>query len=86
MRIKDSVIQAPIEGEILLLDIESGTYFGLTGTGFRIWEILTEGATVDQIVNCLSEEYVVEAHQLRTDVVQFIQTLEEKSLIDGASA
>ena len=48
-------IPAPIahetlDGEVVILDQESGTYFSLTGAGAAIWEHIVAGADDAQIV------------------------------------
>ena len=81
-----SVIHAFVGGEAVLLDVESGLYFGLDEVGARIWQLLVVGATEDSIVDQLLEEYEVERAQLRTDVTSFLTALATKGLIDGSLA
>ncbi len=42
-RPKPNVLVRELGGEAVLLDIETGRYFGLNATGVRIWALLGEG-------------------------------------------
>ena len=75
LRVHQSVISAEIEDETVLLNIETGMYFGIDAVGTRIWQLLQEDATSDEIVNRMLEEYEVEATELRKDVSDFLDLL-----------
>lgn len=81
LTIDETVVQAEVEGEVLLLDVRSGTYFGLEGIGARIWEALAGGTTEDEIICTLQSEYDVDPDQLRGDVVSFLDSLRARGLI-----
>lgn len=81
LRVNESVIQAEVDDEILLLDVEKGTYFGLDGVGTRIWQLLGNGATPEAIVGALGDEYEVDQAQLQADVSCFLDTLQGRGLI-----
>ena len=83
---KASVIHAFVGGEAVLLDVESGLYFGLDEVGARIWQLLVAGATKESVVDQLLEEYDVERSQLHADVTSFLAALAAKGLTEGALA
>ena len=76
----ESVVDAVLGDEAVLLNVESGVYFGLNAIGARIWELLVEGPTQEEIVGRLLDEYDVEAAQLRADIEGFMQALAAKGL------
>jgi hypothetical protein len=76
----ESVVDAVLGDEAVLLNVQSGVYFGLNAVGTRIWELLIEGATQEDIVGRLLDEYDVEPEQLRTDIEGFMQVLAAKGL------
>jgi hypothetical protein len=51
------VIQEIIDGEAVIINMETGMYFSLQGCGATAWECLTSGATVDDIAVYLSTIY-----------------------------
>ncbi len=49
-----------LDGESVLLNLESERYFGLDGTGTRMLELLTTSSNVDAAYEKLLEEFEVE--------------------------
>ncbi len=80
-----SVVSAELGGEAVLLDVESGQYFGLDQTGNAIWHLLIEGLGPDQIHDRLLAQYDVDTAQLRNDVADFLSHLEANALITAGS-
>lgn len=68
-------------GESVLLELESGRYFGLDEVATRMWTLLVEHRTVAPILDTLEQEYDVDGARLRADLTSFITKLEEHSLI-----
>jgi hypothetical protein len=81
LAINESVACAVLDNEIVLLNVETGIYFGLDAVAARIWALLTEGADEERVCDRLLAEYEVDAHKLRTDVSDFIEILAAKGLI-----
>lgn len=76
-----SVAFVELDGESVLLNIETGTYFGLDGAGTDIWNLLTNGASEIEIVANLLEVYDIETSQLQADVRVFLDNLLESGLV-----
>ena len=74
-------------GEAVLLDLATGTYFGLDEVGTRVWQLLEQYGSNDAVVAALLEEYAVDEPRARADVDRLILELSEKGLvrIDEAS-
>ncbi len=80
LMISESVVDAMLGDETVLLNVESGVYFGLDPVGTRIWELLARGSTEDEITSCLLDEYEVEPARARVDVKTFMRALVSKGL------
>lgn len=72
---------ADLEGEAVLLDINTGLYYGLSRVGARIMTMLKEPVRVSSIVETLLQEYDVDVHQLRSDIIGFLLEMEDRKLI-----
>jgi len=57
--IPDTVISKEIAGEIILLDLEDGTYLGLDTVGARIWQLVDEGLAPGKMAQTLIKEFDV---------------------------
>ena len=77
-------LQAEVDGEIVMLDPASSKYFGLADTGARIWELLAEPRSVDDLVSALTAEYEVDDDTCRTQVAIFLDTLGAAGLVSPA--
>ena len=44
--ISEDVVSRDLEGEAVILNLDSGTYFGLDRVGTRIWSLLQEGGSL----------------------------------------
>ncbi len=79
---KSNKASVSLDTEGVILDLDSGTYFGLEGIGQRIWELLGEPRTRDELHRTLFDEYEVQEVQLRADLERFLTNLLEHALIE----
>lgn len=81
VRFSPDVVHRELEGESVLLDLSTGTYFGLNETGARIWSGLAEDGDTEHVIRALLDEYEVNEEDLRRDVEQLVEKLAEKGLL-----
>jgi len=81
LRCVDDVAVRNIGEEAVLLAAESGQYFGLNEVGRFIWEKLNDGSTCEEIALQLASEYGIPEPEARTDVMDFVNSLEKSSLV-----
>jgi hypothetical protein len=81
LTIPPHVMSRVVEDETVLLDLESGTYFGLDGTGQRIWLSFGEGLSLAEIAAVIVSEYEVEEAQAQADVQAFAAELLDRGLL-----
>ena len=77
-----SAISSELDGEAVILDMESGKYHGLDSTGTKIWALLEDKISLDDIVLQLIEEYSVERQQCTTEVEEFINRMVDLDLVE----
>lgn len=70
-----------LDGELVILDGDAGTYYGLNEVGRRVWELLEESRTVGQVRDVIAEEYDVDPDRCERDVLDVVSDLEEKDLV-----
>lgn len=86
LSVNDSVVCAELDDEAVLLNVETGIYFGLDAIGCQIWKLVEQGAGQEAIVEHLLTEYDVEPDELREDVADFLEMLQQKGLVRLADA
>ena len=82
VRVNGAVVFRDLGGELVLLNLESGVYFGLDPVGTRIWHLLKEPCALEQILDALVDEYDVARGQCERDLLRFSGHLREKALIE----
>jgi hypothetical protein len=75
------VMARQVGDETVILDLGSGTYFGLDPVGARIWQLIGEGKTLGEICDTMLDEYDVTREALERDVVELADKLLEQKLI-----
>ena len=78
---RSAVVARQVADETVLLDLESGTYYGLDLVGTRVWQLLQDGRSVGEVCDVLVEEYEVERTELEADIDALIADLIEKKLV-----
>jgi hypothetical protein len=73
---------AYIDDEAVLLDIQSGNYFGLNPVGVRIMNLIVQPRLVREICEALSQEYDVAPGQLESDVLVFLESMAAHELVE----
>lgn len=79
--IKPNVMARQVGEETVVLDLASGTYFGLDRVGARLWHLLGEGKTLSEICNVMLDEYEVSREELERDALALAQDLAARNLI-----
>ena len=75
------VVSRVVDDETVLLNLQSGLYFGVDQVGQRIWQLVGEGKSLQGVVDTIVAEYEVEVEQAETDVVEFAETLLKEGLL-----
>ena len=76
-----SVIARELSGETVLLNLESGIYYGLDAVGTRVWQLLVQGCTIAGVCETMLDEYEVEPDVLRGDVVRLVGDLRDRGIV-----
>ena len=80
--IREEVLSRQLDGEAVLLDLQSGTYFGLNEIGALVWDLVSAGKTVGEIRVGLLEAYEVEPEVVDADLERLIDDLQRRGLVD----
>lgn len=86
IRVGDDVVFHDLDGEVVLLNLETGVYFGLDPVGSRVWGLIDGRRTADDIVAALTTEYDVDASTCTADVASFLAALRDNGLVDRDGA
>jgi len=80
--VPSNVMFRELEGESVILDLDSESYFGLDPVGTRMWQLVTEADSIQGAYETLVGEYEVAPDTLRRDLLELLDTLQERGLIE----
>jgi len=78
------VLLSGVQGESVLLNLESERYFGLDEVGTRMLSVLTSSNSIQAAYDALVDEYDVDAELLRQDLIALLDKLVAQGLVEIA--
>jgi hypothetical protein len=81
MKPNPNVVFKDLDGEAVLLDLSSGTYFGLNEVGTRVWQLAAADRDEAQIVAAIAAEYAADPTVIAADVAALLADLRTRRLI-----
>ncbi len=81
-QVSDDAIGREVAGEMVLLDLASGQYFGLDPVGSRIWDRLAQGpCSFTDLCDIIEAEFDAPRDVIEHDMQALIAQLSEKKLV-----
>ena len=77
------VMSRLVGDETVLLNLESGMYFGLDGVGQRICESIAEGKNLGEIAAVIASEFDVDKEKALSDLIDFAKDLSGRGLLEA---
>jgi coenzyme PQQ synthesis protein D (PqqD) len=81
-RAAPDALAATLSDGAVLLNLRTKRYYSLNETGTRIWQLLLQGRTEEEIVQALTTEYDVHTDVARNEMRAVIASLRECALIE----
>lgn len=75
-------VSCDLSGEIVILNIQDGVYYGLNAVGARIWKLLEEPRSVGQIRSALLDEYDIDPDVCGMQLVSVLTDLAAHELVE----
>jgi len=81
-QVSEDVIAREVAGEMVLLDLASGLYFGLDPVGTRIWDRISSApCTLAEVCDLIEAEYEAPRDQIERDIIALAEEFSQKNLI-----
>ena len=75
------LLSTDLDGETVMMDVESGRYYALNDVGSRIWRDLAAPVEVEALCRRLEREYDATPETIRAGVLRLLNRMLEKRLI-----
>lgn len=85
-QVSPDALSRELDGEVLVLDLRSSLYFGMTGTAARIWQLIEAGEPRETMVATLAREFAADRQVIEADVDAFVSDLTARGLIVAPTA
>ncbi|AFZ15086.1 hypothetical protein Cri9333_4300 [Crinalium epipsammum PCC 9333] len=79
---KKEQVSSALAGEAVILNLESGVYYGLNPVGASIWNLIQKSTSVREIRDAILEEYNVDFDQCDRDVKALLEQLQDQGMIE----
>ena len=83
MKISSAAVKTVIDGEIVIMNVDSGNFFALKDTAAAIWTRLEAGVSPESMVESLSSEYDLDNVSVQDEVDAFLDQLHQLGLLDA---
>jgi hypothetical protein len=82
-RIGPEIVHETVDGEVIAIDLDNGSYYSLAGSGAAVWELLCRGAGEAEIGAVLAGRFDAEEAEIGAAVSALLEQLRENGLIVG---
>ena len=80
-KLSERFSETMIDDEVVVMSLDSGDFFSLTGTSREIWLLIDGTRSRDAIIAELAKAYEGEAEAINVDVDDFLCQLQETGFI-----
>ena len=71
----DNFVFNEVDGELVMMNIETGAYASLNETGKSIWTLLDAPKSLSEVVSSLVEEYEIDQATCEKEVMPFVENM-----------
>ena len=75
------VIHETIDGETVIVNLDSGNYYSLDAIGADIWEYIVKNISIPGIIGTIASRYTGEREEIERAVNQFVDEMQRENLI-----
>ena len=79
------VMHETIEDEVIVIDLNTGSYYSLRASGAAIWHALERGLPDDEIADAVAARYDGDPAEIAAAVSELLRELSQEGLIESAN-
>ena len=77
------LLAVDMDGETVMMDMESGNYFGINAVGSHIWEALEAEKKVADVIETVNSHFEVQdGDTVQNDILGFLSDMVEHQLLE----
>lgn len=78
------VIHETIDGETVIVNLDTGNYYSIDGVGVEVWSSISKGSSEAEIVRNVALKYSGKIDYITESIHKFMKELESEGLISAA--
>lgn len=75
-------VSCPLGDEASILNLKNTVYYGLDPVGARVWTLLQQPRSVEQLRDTLLEDYEVESARCENDLLSLLEKMRDEGLVE----
>lgn len=80
------MLSTKVDDEVMMLGIENGKYYGLNTVGSRIWELIKDPISIQDLCTLLMEEFDVDSETCLSQTIELVDSLLENNCVKICNA
>ena len=76
------IVETTIDEEVVVMELDKGEFFSITGTGLAIWNLIDGARSRDDLLAGLMREFEEDEAVMAKDVDEFLGRLGEAGLLE----
>jgi hypothetical protein len=81
VHVPDDVLFRELQGEAVILNLASSTYYGLDAVGTRIWQLCEAHGSLQAVLDAMQREFDAPGETLQSDLLTFVDDLLARGLL-----
>ena len=79
-------VSCPLGEESAILNLKNSVYYGVNPVGTRVWSLLKQPRTIEELRDTLLNEYEVDAELCERDLLNLLEKMRSEGLIEVREA
>ena len=75
------VVSETIDGESVIINLSTGSYYSLNQAGADIWNLIEANASLPALIGQLTQRYTANPDEIESAVLQLVEQLQKEGLI-----
>lgn len=82
VRRRVGLLEAEVDGEIIGLHVEQGSCYGFNATATRVWQLIEQPTTTNDLCDALIGEYGVSREVCQSELETLLDELDRSGLVE----
>jgi hypothetical protein len=80
-QVNPQIVHETMQGEVVVINLESGCYYSLTGIAAELWTLLQDPLTLADMVGAVGARYAGAPGEIEAALSSFARSLESEGLV-----